>query len=137
MLFRSVIPRSLEPKELSGSAVGKVIVVESMHERKLLMAKHSDAFIAMPGGFGTLDELFEMITWGQLGIHVKPVGLLNVDGYFDPLLQWIDNAISAGFVGATQRDLVLTASDPATLLDRIAAYVPPPGLLPWMDIEQT
>lgn len=131
-----VIPRTLQPKELSGDGVGDVIVVESMHERKLLMAKHADAFIAMPGGFGTLDELFEMITWGQLGIHAKPVGLLNVNGYFDPLLQWIDGAIEAGFVGEKHRGLVLIADDPAQLLDSITAYTPPSGLLQWMDFEQ-
>lgn len=131
-----IIPRSLEPKELSGTSFGEVIVVGSMHERKLLMAKRSDAFIAMPGGFGTLDELFEMITWGQLGIHAKPVGLLNVEGYFDPLLAWIDGAVEEGFVRKHHRELVVSDDEPVALLDIIATYAPPPGLLQWLDIEQ-
>jgi len=131
-----IIPRSLEPKELSGTSFGEVIVVDSMHERKLLMAKRSDAFIAMPGGFGTLDELFEMITWGQLGIHAKPVGLLNVDGYFDPLLAWIDGAVEEGFIRQHYRELVVIGDEPDALLDRIAAYTPPSGLLQWLNIEQ-
>jgi uncharacterized protein (TIGR00730 family) len=132
-----IIPRALEPKNLSGVTYGRVMVVESMPERKRLMAQHSDAFIAMPGGFGTLDELFEMVTWGQLGIHAKPVGLLNVDGYFDPLLQWIDGAIAQGFIRETYKDLLLVDQVPAALLESMAAHTPPAGLLTWLDSEQS
>ncbi|WVZ69101.1 hypothetical protein U9M48_017939 [Paspalum notatum var. saurae] len=85
-----VIPRALMPLEISGASVGKVKVVSDMHERKAEMARQSDAFIALPGGYGTMEELLEMITWSQLGIHDKPVGLLNVDGYYDPLLMLFD-----------------------------------------------
>jgi len=131
-----IIPRALEPKNLSGVTYGRVIVVESMPERKRLMADHADAFIAMPGGFGTLDELFEMVTWGQLGIHAKPVGLLNVDGYFDPLLQWIDGAIDQGFVKEAYKDLLLVDQDPSALLDRLSVHTLPAGLLTWLDSEQ-
>ncbi len=132
-----IIPRALEPKNLSGVTYGRVMVVESMPERKRLMAQHSDAFIAMPGGFGTLDELFEMITWGQLGIHAKPVGLLNVDGYFDPLLQWVESAIDHGFVNEAYKGLLLVDQDPAALLDRMVAHRPPAGLLHWLSSEQS
>lgn len=131
-----IIPRSLEPKNLSGVTPGRVMVVESMPERKRLMADHADAFIAMPGGFGTLDELFEMITWGQLGIHAKPVGLLNVDGYFDPLLQWVEDAIEKGFVNKAYKGLLLVDQNPASLLDRLSTHTPPPGLLSWLGDEQ-
>ena len=131
-----IIPRALEPRELSGVTYGRVMVVESMPERKRLMAQHSDAFIAMPGGFGTLDELFEMVTWGQLGIHAKPVGLLNVAGYFDPLLQWIQGAIEQGFVNGDYRDLLVVEQEPAALLDRLAAHEPPLGFLYRLNRDQ-
>jgi len=113
-----------------------VIVVESMPERKRLMAQHSDAFIAMPGGFGTLDELFEMVTWGQLGIHAKPVGLLNVEGYFDPLLQWIDRAIEQGFVNGDYRDLLVVERKPTALVDRLSTHEPPLGFLYRLNRDQ-
>ncbi len=85
-----IIPEPLTTREMAGDSIGETIVVQTMHERKALMNEHSDAFIAMPGGFGTMDELFEAITWGQLGIHRKPIGLLNINRFFDPVLQWID-----------------------------------------------
>ena len=86
------------------------------------MAELSDAFIALPGGFGTLEELLEIITWAQLGIHRKPVGILNVGGYFDALIQLIDHAIGEGFIKPSQRDLIVTAGEPSTLLEQIARY---------------
>ena len=107
-----VIPEPLTTREMAGDNIGETIVVETMHERKALMNEHSDAFIALPGGFGTLDELFEAITWGQLGIHRKPIGLLNVDGYFDPLLQWIDHRSRKGFVRPHHRHCFSPATTP-------------------------
>ena len=93
-----------------------------------MMFEHSDGFITLPGGFGTLDELFEAITFGQLGIHAKPVGLLNVNGFFDPLLTWIEQAIDQGFVRTHHRELILIDRDPATLIDQMEAYQAPQGL---------
>ena len=100
------------------------------------MAALSDAFIAMPGGFGTLDELFEAITWGQIGLHDKPIGLLNVDGFFDPLLAYVDHCVAEGFVRPQHRKLILADSDPAHLLDRLATHQPPPGLVPSEGLER-
>jgi uncharacterized protein (TIGR00730 family) len=93
-----------------------------MHERKALMATLGDAFVALPGGFGTLDELFEVVTWAQLGIHAKPIGLLNVSGYFDFLLRFADRAASDGFVRAVHRDLLVVASEPGALLEDLEAF---------------
>ena len=132
-----VIPAALAPKELSGESIGELRVVDTMHERKAIMAAESDAFIAMPGGFGTLDELFEVMTWVQLGIQNKSIGLLNVDGYFDPIVAWIDRAIEHGFVRSRHRDLIVVASDPVELLDRLIEHEPPAGLTRWMNLDQT
>jgi uncharacterized protein (TIGR00730 family) len=132
-----VIPAALAPKELSGESIGELHVVDTMHERKAIMAEESDAFIAMPGGFGTLDELFEVITWVQLGIQSKSIGLLNVNGYFDPIVAWIDQAIEHGFVDSRHRDLIVVASDPIMLLDQLTDHEPPTGLIRWLNLEQT
>jgi len=121
-----VIPRALVRKEIAYDDLTELHVVDSMHERKALMAQRSDGFIAMPGGFGTFEEFCEVLTWSQLGFHHKPVGLLNVAGYFDGLLALFDHAVEEGFVRARHRSLVVAASDPADLLDRFAAYEPPP-----------
>ncbi len=126
-----VIPTSLQVHELTDRAVDDLFVVESMAERKVLMFEHSDGFITLPGGFGTLDELFEAVTFGQLGIHTKPVGLLNVNGFFDPLLTWIEQAIDQGFVRTHHRELILIDRDPAILLDRMEQYQAPQGLVTW------
>jgi uncharacterized protein (TIGR00730 family) len=112
-----VIPTALEPKEISGESVGEVVVVKDMHERKALMATKSEAFVAMPGGFGTLEELFEVITWHQLGYHDKPVGLLNTGGYFDQLLSFIDHSVEQGFISPNARKILKSAATPAELLD--------------------
>lgn len=130
-----VIPSALIPKELANAAIGELIVVNTMHERKARMAELADAFIALPGGFGTLEELFEVITWGQLGIHSKPAGLLNVGGFFDPLLHWVDRAVAEGFIRPQHRALVQSATEPALLLDRLARYEVPPGLVKWENLE--
>lgn len=131
-----VIPRSLKTKEVVGEVYGELITVKTMHERKAKMARLSDGFIAMPGGFGTLDELFESITWGQLGIHSKPVGLLNVNNYFSPLLQWVDLALAEGFVRPHHRSLIVTADEPAALIEKMMAYDPPAGLVQWLDLDE-
>ena len=126
-----VIPAPLSPREVAGDAIGDVLVVDTMHERKAQMTAEADAFIAMPGGFGTLDELFEAITWGQLGIHQKPVGLFNVAGYYDPILQWIDQAVKEGFVRPQHRQLLVVSADPSLLIERLARHQPPATNLHW------
>lgn len=130
-----VIPEPLAGREVMGDQIGELIVVETMHERKALMASLADAFLAMPGGFGTMDELFEIVTWGQIGIHSKPVGLLNVAGYFDPLVQWVDGGIREGFIRVQHRDLLLMEREPVALLERLQAHTPPPGLVKWLGVD--
>lgn len=122
-----IIPEHLTTKELMGYPIGELIVVNTMHERKAKMAGLSDAFIALPGGFGTLDELFEAITWGQLGLHTKPIGLLNIAGYFDLLIQYIERAIDEGFIRPHHRQLFVVDEDSSRLLDLLSAHQPPPG----------
>ncbi|HZD30218.1 MAG TPA: TIGR00730 family Rossman fold protein [Candidatus Angelobacter sp.] len=117
-----VIPESLMAKEIGHPGLTDMRVVKSMHERKALMADLSDGFIAMPGGFGTFEEFCEVVTWSQLGIHVKPCGLLNVDAYYDPLLELFDRAVEEGFLREQNRSLVLADPDPARLLEQMANY---------------
>ena len=114
-----VIPRALEAREVAHRELTALHVVETMHERKAIMAQLSDAFLALPGGFGTLEELFETITWRQLGIHDKPSAVLNVDGYYDSLVALCDGARDEGFVSESDRAAVLAGVDIATLLDRL------------------
>jgi len=121
-----VIPRSLVAKEVAHRGVTELRIVDTMHERKALMNDLSNAFIALPGGFGTLDEFFEILTWSQLGIHGKPSGLLNVAGYYDRLLAMLDHAVAEGFLRPAHRDLVIADSDVDALLLRLAAFVPVP-----------
>jgi uncharacterized protein (TIGR00730 family) len=116
-----VIPRSLLGRELAHARLTELHVVETMHERKALMADLSGAFVALPGGAGTLDELFEALTWRQLGLHSKPIGLLDVDGFFEPLLALADHLVEEGFVRPEHRALLLVARDPAALLDRLGS----------------
>ena len=120
-----IIPNALHGKEIAHTGLTELHVVDSMHERKSLMAVLSDGFIAMPGGFGTLEEIIEVITWGQLGFHEKPCGLLNVAGYFDQLLAFLDHSQAQGFVHAEHRRMLLVADTPAGLLEQFEAYVPP------------
>jgi uncharacterized protein (TIGR00730 family) len=131
-----VIPEGLAVREVAHGGLSDLRVVGSMHERKALMASLADAFIAMPGGFGTLEEFHEVVTWGQLGIHSKPCGLLNVEGYFDPLLSLFDRGVEERFIRAEHRALVLTESDPDLLLDRLSRYVFP-SLEKWLDRDET
>lgn len=114
-----VIPRALVERELAHTGLSELHVVDSMHERKALMAELSDGFLALPGGSGTLDELFEILTWAQLGIHAKPIGLLNVDGFFDPLLSWLDRAEEEGFIKAKHRRLLMVERGVEEILQRL------------------
>ncbi len=115
-----VIPRGLEEREVAHRGLTRLRVVETLHERKALMHELSDAFIALPGGFGTLDELMETVTWAQLGIHSKPIGVVNVSGYFDDLLAFLAAASEQGFVSSSHRDLLVVTDDVQTLLDALA-----------------
>jgi len=115
-----VIPEKLKGLELGHDGVTEMFVTDSMHARKLIMAQLSDAFIALPGGFGTLEELFEVATWTQLNYHDKPVGLLNVAGFFDPLLDHLAHAAEEGFIRPIHRDLLQYAETPEALLERLA-----------------
>lgn len=112
-----VIPRALVDRELAHPAVKQMHIVESMHQRKARMADLADAFAALPGGFGTADEFFEILTWAQLGMHAKPIGLLNVAGFFDPLLAWMDHTLEQGFMRPKDRQLVRVTDDAEKLLD--------------------
>ena len=116
-----VIPQNMIDKELAHTKLTKLHVVGTMHQRKALMADLANGFAALPGGFGTADELFEILTWAQLHYHEKPVGLLNVDGFFDSLLAWLDQAVLDGFVKPKHRRLLIEAKEPETLLDRLCA----------------
>jgi hypothetical protein len=120
-----VIPRALHERNVAFTGLRDLRVVASMHERKALMAELADAFMALPGGLGTLEELFEVLTWGQLGMHHKPCGLLNVAGYFSPLLAFLDRVVSEGFLDAAHRAMIMSADQPEELLERFAAYRPP------------
>ncbi|KAL2471053.1 Cytokinin riboside 5'-monophosphate phosphoribohydrolase LOG3 [Abeliophyllum distichum] len=119
-----VIPRTLMPREITGETVGEVKAVADMHQRKAEMARHSDAFIALPGGYGTLEELLEVIAWAQLGIHDKPVGLLNVDGYYNSLLSFIDKAVEEGFISPTARHIIVSAPTAKELMKKMEEYFP-------------
>lgn len=122
---RGVIPSSLRDREIAHDGLTELHVVDSMHDRKSLMAVLSDGFVALPGGYGTLEEIVEVLTWGQLRFHSKPCGLLNVDGYFDHLLAFLDHAQRQGFIHPQHRDMLVVANTPAELLDRFEHYEPP------------
>jgi hypothetical protein len=119
-----VIPQALVAKEVAHKRLSDLRIVASMHERKAMMAELSDAFVAMPGGFGTFEECFEVVTWAQLGLHVKPCALLNVEGYYDPLIALIDHAVKEGFISSTHQQLLLSGSDTHQLLDKLVQWRP-------------
>lgn len=119
-----IIPRILLTPSLCGNEVGETRTVSDMHQRKAEMARHSDCFIALPGGYGTLEELLEVITWAQLGIQDKPVGLLNVEGYYNGLLAFIDKAVDDGFIKPCERSIVVSATTVPELLQKLEDYVP-------------
>lgn len=127
-----VIPEALRDKELAHQGCTELHVVSTMHERKSLMADYAKGFIAMPGGFGTFDEIFEMLTWGQLGYHTRPCGFLNVAGYYDALFAFLDSCVEARFVTRVHREMIIAATDPAELLDRMAEFEPP-DQAKWLD----
>jgi len=119
-----IITRALQAREVAHLELTSLTVVETMHERKAAMADRADAFAMLPGGFGTFDEFFEVVTWTQLGVHTKPCGLLDVNGFFDPLLALMDHATQEGFVRPEHRAGVVTATDPSALLDRLSSWSP-------------
>jgi uncharacterized protein (TIGR00730 family) len=131
-----VIPDFLLTKEIAHTALTELKITTSMHERKDAMASLADGFIALPGGFGTLEEFFEVITWAQLGLHAKPCGLLNVNGYYDSLLRFLDTAVERQLLRAENREMILTASTAYSLLDRMEAYAAP-AVTKWIDTTRT
>jgi uncharacterized protein (TIGR00730 family) len=120
-----VIPRMLWEREVGHRNLTELHIVETMHERKAMMASLSDAFVALPGGLGTLEEIFEVWTWAQLGIHRKPLGFLDANGFYAPLLTFLDRALDAGFIRAKYRSMATVDVDPASLLRRMSEYQPP------------
>jgi len=130
-----VIPRAMVDREIAHAGLTKLEVVETMHERKARMADLSDGFIALPGAFGTLDELFEVLTWAQLRIHDKPCGVLNIDGYYDRLLGFLDHCVTEGFLKAENRALLLVEAHAARLLERMTELRPVKQSLKWMEAD--
>lgn len=128
-----VIPEIFNTPVLAHRALTRLEVVETMHQRKERLAQQVDAFIALPGGYGTFEELFEILTWAQIGLHRKPVGLLNTLGYFDPLLQMVDQAQREGFIYTEHRALFSVQDEPAALLDALDNHQPPQGLQRWLE----
>ncbi|GCE27517.1 cytokinin riboside 5'-monophosphate phosphoribohydrolase [Dictyobacter alpinus] len=129
-----VIPGGLFQREIAHQNLTKLYTVKTMHERKALMADLADGFIALPGGFGTFDELFEIVTWSQIGIHHKPIGLLNVSHFFDPLLTLVNHASDEGFISPFHVQLLLQQETPAALLDALDAYTPPKQQSKWTEL---
>lgn len=131
-----VLPRALQEKEVGHDGLTELHLVDSMHERKALMADLSEAFIALPGGVGTLEEIFEVWTWGQLGYHAKPCGFLNVNGYYDQLIAFLDHQTSEGFMKDVMRGMAQIADTPQGLLDLFRAYEPP-STPKWITRDET
>ena len=131
-----VIPQGLVDRELAHQGCTQLHITRSMHERKAVMADLADAFVALPGGFGTLDETFEMLTWAQLGLHGKPVGLLNVNGYFDALLAFLDHTVREGFIKPAHRQLLLAAASSDVLLDALLQAKPATDLPKWDEVPK-
>lgn len=132
-----VLPKLFNTPELAHRGLSELHLVDDMHQRKRLMFDMAGGFIAVPGGFGTLEELFEMLTWAQIGLHRRPIGLLNVAGYFDPLLGLIEHARHSGFIYHEHNELMVVHSDPDQLLDLMFAYTPPVGLERWRERGST
>jgi uncharacterized protein (TIGR00730 family) len=132
-----VIPEALVAKEIAHPSLSDLRVVRSMHERKAVMSDLSDAFVALPGGFGTFEELFEIVTWSQLGILTKPVGLLNTEGFYDPLIALVEHAAREGFIHERHAALVTAATDPTDLIDELERWKPPPTVSKWLSKSQT
>jgi uncharacterized protein (TIGR00730 family) len=132
-----VIPRALVDREMAHRDVADMRVVDSMHERKALMAELSDAFVALPGGIGTMEELFEVYTWAQLGLHRKPCALLNVEGYYDGIEEFLSHAVTERFLRDETRELLLVESVPSVLLERLRDFKPQAVVPKWIDREET
>ncbi len=131
-----ILPEALDQREIGHRGLTELRVVQTMHERKAMMADLSDGFIALPGGFGTMEEFCEVLTWAQLGLHAKPCGLLNVEGYYDPFLTFLDHLVAEQFVHPLHRSMVLQAPTPVELLDQFATYKPV-TLKKWITSDQT
>ena len=131
-----IIPGAVMNRELAHQELTELRVVRSLHERKSEMAELSDAFVALPGGLGTVEAFFELLTWGQLGLHRKPCALLDVQGYFQPLIRFLDHMTHEGFMARPHRDMVLVEEDPDALIRRLRAYEPP-AIPRWIEAEQT
>ena len=131
-----VMPKALVEREIAHTGLTRLHVVGSMHERKATMSELSEGFVALPGGTGTLEEFFEVLTWAQLGEHGKPCGLLNVAGYYDPLLAVFDHMVNSGFLAESHRSIILVETEPYSLLDRFANYRPP-TTVKWIGTSET
>jgi uncharacterized protein (TIGR00730 family) len=131
-----VMPRALIEREIGHTGLTELRMVDSMHERKAEMAEMSDAFVALPGGIGTLEELIEIYSWSQLGLHRKPCGALNVSGFYDGLAGFLDHAVAEGFLRAEHRAVLIVEDGPARLLDRLAAFEPP-TVGKWLELDET
>jgi uncharacterized protein (TIGR00730 family) len=131
-----IIPEALMAREVGHRDITELRVVGSMHERKALMAELSDGFVALPGGFGTIEEIIEIATWSQLGLHDKPFGLLNVDGFYDSLISFFDHAVHEGFLRPQHRQMLLVADEPEQLLDAFATWQRP-AVHKWIDRDET
>jgi uncharacterized protein (TIGR00730 family) len=132
-----VIPEALALKEVAHSGCSELIVVPGMHERKALMAQRSSAFLTLPGGVGTYEEFFEILSWAVLGLHRKPIGVLNVDGYFDPLLALLEHAVAERFVRPEHMRLILVSDSPDDLIAALAEFEAPPPGPKWIDLNET
>ena len=131
-----VMPRHLVEREVAHTSLTELRVVESMHERKTMLSELADGFVAMPGGLGTMEELFEIWTWGQLGLHRKPYGLLEMNGFFAPLLAFLDHAVAEGFIGRENRAMLTVDTNPAVLIARMEA-TEPAAVRTWIDKAST
>ncbi len=132
-----VIPRALLDREIAHRDVADMRVVTSMHERKALMAELADAFIALPGGLGTMEELFEVYTWAQLGLHQKPCALLNVEGYYEGVADFLSHAVEERFLREEHREMLMVESQPGPLIERLRGFEPDSTLPKWIDREET
>jgi uncharacterized protein (TIGR00730 family) len=126
---RALIERERECKTPDPEFFGETVIVEDMHTRKRLMAQSSSAFVALPGGYGTVEELFEVITWSQLGIHSLPIIIFNVDGFYDGLTNWINHAVKSGFISSNNRKIIVEATSAAEVIEKIENYIVPDGRL--------
>ncbi|MBO9474772.1 TIGR00730 family Rossman fold protein [Shimia sp. R10_1] len=120
-----VMPQHLVAREIAHTGLSELIVVDTMHERKAKMSEMADGFLVLPGGAGTLEEAFEQWTWAQIAVHEKPIGFLNINGYFDSMLCMVDDMVAAGFINARYREMLIVEPDPGAILNRFAAYKPP------------